>query len=179
MYVSDRDLKMADLRATDKVQHRPQLNATADLGVVNTSFTKLRGNPTLAVDFPRIPHMNAYFVADPGNEHYAPQLIFITEGESSDNLRDYIDGGQHSYGSDRIVQRNGEFQFDGLTEDSFEDGAPAIDMDSDDPYQDVLDSGDDPDTITAEGTSSQTVILNAVVNDDEARAFIAKYVSVE
>ena len=179
MYVSDRDLKMADLRATDKVQHRPQLNATADLGVVNTSFTKLRGNPTLEVAFPRIPHLNAYFVADPGNEHYAPQLIFITEGESSDNLRDYIDGGQRSYGSDRIVQRNGEFQFDGLTEDSFEDGAPAIDMDSDDPYQDVLDSGDDPDTITAEGTSSQTVILNAVAKDDEARSFIAKYVSVE
>lgn len=179
MHTADRKFETINTPATNEAQHRPQLNATADLGVVNTSFTKLRGNPTLEVAFPRIPHLNAYFVADPGNEHYAPQLIFITEGESSDNLRDYIDGGQHSYGSDRIVQRDGEFLFDGLTEDSFEDDAPAIDMDSDDPYQDVLDSGDDPDTITAEGTSSQTVILNAVVNDDEARAFIAKYVSVE
>lgn len=153
------------------------LSTTADLGEVSTTFMEIRGNPTLVVTFPQIPHLNAYFVADPGDEHYDPQIIFITEGQSSGNLRDYIYGGQRSYGSDRIVLRDGKLLFDGRTESGFEGSSPAIDMDSDDPYQDVLDSGGDPDTITAEGTSSQTVILNAVVNNNAAREFIAEYVS--
>lgn len=149
---------------------------TADFRDIDVRGTTVRGNPALEVTFNNVPDMKAFFVADPGDEYWAPQIIFIHEKGTTQTLDEYVDGGQSVYGSDNVVRHpDGTFHWEGILVDGVTRGGQEYMTEivaggADEAWE----TGHDPLAYTAEATFSQQVILDVVVATEEWRAFFAE-----
>jgi len=135
----------------------------------------IRGHDAIQVKFPLIPGVTAYFIADPGNDYWCPQVITILQKDDDLVLDDYIYHGQDGYGSDPIVRSETGYRFyPRLIEFGVVDQGDLLD--ADDAVEVMMDSGSDPLSVTREGRNADEVILEAVASTDVGSQFLRKHV---